>query len=72
VPELVGNGDTGWLVPAGDRQALVRAIDTVRTIPRERLAAIGAAGAARVRARHLAVGEIPKLVQLCSDALRQK
>jgi glycosyltransferase involved in cell wall biosynthesis len=69
VPELVEDGKTGWLVSAGDRNALVDAIGALRSTPRESLSAIGAAGAARVRARHLANIEIPKLIEFLSDSL---
>lgn len=52
IPELVLPGRTGWLVPAGDAQALAGAIDDLAAIPPEGLAAMGAAARARVLARH--------------------
>ena len=52
VPELVVPGETGWLVPAGDAAALADAMVALAATPPERLAAMGAAGRARVLARH--------------------
>ena len=51
IPELV-SVDCGWLVPAGDATALASAITTAAGTAPEALAAMGAAGAARVRAQH--------------------
>lgn len=52
MPELVLPGETGWLVPAGDVEALADALGAVAATPRERLAAMGAAGRARALQRH--------------------
>ena len=71
VPELVRDGLTGWLVPPGDSEALAAAIDAWRDTSSETLATIGAACAERVRARHLATSEIPKLIALCANSLGQ-
>ncbi|MCC5983927.1 MAG: glycosyltransferase [Rhodobacteraceae bacterium] len=51
IPELV-RADCGWLVPAGDAAALTHAIIAAAGTAPETLAAMGAAGAARVRAQH--------------------
>ncbi len=51
VPELV-TAETGWLVPAGDAEALAEAIRTLAATPAEELATKGAAARARVLARH--------------------
>lgn len=52
MPELVLPGETGWLVSAGDVEALAGALGAVAATPRERLAAMGAAGRARALQRH--------------------
>jgi glycosyltransferase involved in cell wall biosynthesis len=52
VPELVVPGETGWLVPAGDATALAYAMVAFAATPQGQLAAMGAAGRARVLARH--------------------
>lgn len=52
IPELVRPGDTGWLVPAGDVQALANAVAELAATPATRLEAMGQAGRARVLARH--------------------
>ncbi len=52
VPELVLAGETGWLVPAGDAEALAEALLAVAAAPRARLAAMGAAGRLRALRRH--------------------
>lgn len=52
VPELLREGREGWLVPAGDAEALAGAIRTLAATPPERLAEMGAAARQRVFARH--------------------
>ena len=61
IPELVRPGETGWLVPAGDVQALAEAVSALATTPTADLARIGAAGRVRVLARHDAAGEAARL-----------
>jgi glycogen(starch) synthase len=51
IPDKVVPGETGWLVPPGDADALANAIRQAATLPAERLRAMGAAGRARVIAR---------------------
>lgn len=63
LPELVTPG-TGWLVPAGDVQALADAIDTMADTPFEDLAQMGRAARARVLVRHDVDNEAAKLAQL--------
>lgn len=67
LPELVTR-DTGWLVPAGDAQALADAIIALAAMPRDRLAEMGAAGRARVLARHDADTEARRLLSLIEAA----
>lgn len=52
IPELIENGKTGWLVPAGDSEGLARVMELALDTPADRLAEMGRAGIVRVRARH--------------------
>jgi len=60
-PELVETGRTGWLVPAGDADALSSAIRQMAATPRRELAKMGAVARARVLARHDVDTEAAKL-----------
>ncbi len=51
-PELVLEGETGWLVPAGDPEALAGAIRKLAETPPETRAEMGRKGRARAIARH--------------------
>jgi glycosyltransferase involved in cell wall biosynthesis len=61
IPELVRDGRTGWLVAAGDIDALAAALRECLAAPAERLAAMGAAARAVVRERHDVDREAAKL-----------
>jgi glycosyltransferase involved in cell wall biosynthesis len=52
IPELVRPGENGWLFPAGDANALARAMEEVLTAPTESLAAMGLSGRRAVERRH--------------------
>jgi len=52
IPELVIDGGTGWLVPAGDVGALVDAMEACLRAPPEALDRLGQSGRERVRERH--------------------
>ncbi len=67
LPELV-TPETGWLVPAGDAEALAGAISTLAATPPERLAEMGRAARARVFARHDVDREAAKLALLIRKA----
>ncbi|MEO3477752.1 glycosyltransferase family 4 protein [Phaeobacter sp. CAU 1743] len=67
-PELVVEGQTGWLVPAGDAQGLVDAVAEIAKLPQERLAAMGTAGRARVLERHDSDREAEKLAALFQES----
>lgn len=64
IPELVESGTSGWLVPAGDVEALADAMQACLELPVEKLAEIGAVARGRVAARHDIKREVTKLAQL--------
>ncbi len=67
-PELVQEGRTGWLVPAGDPDALAEAIAQAAETPDEDLAKMGRTGRARVFERHDIDTEAAKLAGLFRSA----
>jgi glycosyltransferase involved in cell wall biosynthesis len=52
IPELVSPGEHGWLVPAGDVEALGDAMRTCLDAPGETLARMGETARERVLERH--------------------
>jgi glycosyltransferase involved in cell wall biosynthesis len=60
-PELVQDGVTGWLVPAGDDAALAGAIADLARMPHAARVQMGDAGRARILQRHDVDGEVAKL-----------
>lgn len=66
VPELLRAGREGWLVAAGDAEALAEAIRNLAETPPERLAAMGADARARALERHDIDREAAKLAALFS------
>ncbi|MCV2446835.1 glycosyltransferase [Paracoccus sp. DMF] len=64
IPELVRPGQEGWLVPAGDAEALAATMLEAAATPAERLVAMGAAARARVCARH-DIAESARLLAEC-------
>jgi colanic acid/amylovoran biosynthesis glycosyltransferase len=64
IPELVRDGDNGWLVAAGSVDELVAAIGAVSAADPDALAAMGRRGAQAVRTMHDLETEIGKLEQL--------
>lgn len=67
IPELVRHGETGWLFPAGDVDALAAALEACLAAPPEQLEAMGEAGHQRVLARHAVDTEAAKLAQLMRE-----
>ncbi len=63
IPELV-TPDCGWLVPAGDAQALATAIETLAATPQDVLTQMGQAARTRVLQRHSIDTEAAKLRDL--------
>lgn len=61
IPELVQDGKTGWLVPAGDVQALAVAMDALAKAPLSKLIKFGELGRIRVMERHDAGSEARRL-----------
>lgn len=68
IPELVRSGEDGWLVPAGDVEALQAAIEACLAAPEETLLRMGASARERVLARHSADNEAAKLLRLFAPA----
>lgn len=64
IPELVLDGETGWLVPAGDVERLAAALQRSLTATPEQLAHMGQLGRARVWERHDVDDAAAQLVQL--------
>ncbi len=61
IPELVQEGKTGWLVPAGLVDELATAMTDLAQTPKAEVAQLGHAGLERVRHRHDAAIEAGKL-----------
>ncbi len=61
IAELVEPGKSGWLVPAGDLEALLDALRVVLDAPLARLEEMGRSGRARVLQQHSTVAEVDKL-----------
>jgi len=51
-PELVAHGETGWVVPAGDAEALAEAIARTLALPEHVLVEMGRRGMAEVQNRY--------------------
>ena len=64
IPELVENGVSGWLVPAGSVDDLVEALRGVLKASPAMLTAMGRNGRRRVAANHSAAQEAGKLLEL--------
>ncbi len=70
VPELMQDGRTGWLVPAGDAQALAEAITELATTPDDKLRRMGTTGRGRVLMRHNIDVEAAKLAGMFAQRPR--
>lgn len=64
IPELVRPGETGWLVPAGDAQALAEAMRDLAAAPLDRLEEMGSHARARALERHNIDTEAERLASL--------
>jgi len=70
-PEIISDGETGWLVPARDTGALTEKLDQVLRLPREVAAAVGAAGRRRVLARNTPTEYLRRLDALYDAVSRE-
>ena len=70
IPELVRPGETGWLFPAGDVEALAETLEQVLATPVTVLEKMGKAGHQRVLERHSVDVEAGKLAQLFRNSQR--
>ncbi len=70
IPELVGPGEHGWLVPAGDVEALVEAMRACLDTPAPTLARMGEAARERVMARHDVDVEAAKVAMLFRESFK--
>ncbi len=64
IPELIHPGEHGWLVPAGDAEALTTAMQMCLDAPSDAIARMGDAARARVVERHDIDKEAGKLIEL--------
>ena len=69
IPELVRHGETGWLFPAGDVDALAAALEACLAASPAGLETMGEAGHQRVLARHAVDTEAAKLAQLMRQSM---
>jgi glycosyltransferase involved in cell wall biosynthesis len=69
IPELVRDGQNGWLVTAGNVEDLTTAMRSALLAPRERLAALGRRAARRARENHDTETEVAKLIALFRDSV---
>jgi colanic acid/amylovoran biosynthesis glycosyltransferase len=70
IPELVINGETGWLFPAGSEEKLLEAIRICLDTPHEALSAMGTSARARALKRHNINDQAEELTRLFRSALR--
>jgi colanic acid/amylovoran biosynthesis glycosyltransferase len=68
IPELVKHGKNGWLVPAGDIEALTQALKEVINAPIEQLEQMGKLGAIAVAQSH----DIQKEAQYLNELFQQQ
>ncbi len=66
IPELVRHGVDGWVVPAGDVDAVVQAIESCLRASADELSTMGRSARMRVRERHDVRREAAKLAELFS------
>ncbi len=71
IPELVDEG-CGWIIPAGDGEALVRVMREALTASPENLRDLGAEGRRRIEDRHDVDKEAEKLGALFEDVVKRR
>lgn len=72
LPELIEDGETGWLCPDRDVEALAAALDRVLSLPTSERAAVGRAGRARVESRHALDRYCKEIVSLLDRVSRDR
>src|SRR5579875_575972 len=72
IPELVVDGKTGWLFPAGSEADIVRAIRACLDAPIETLRAMGAAGRERALRLHRLQDQASTLSDLFTEAVAKR
>ncbi len=72
IPELVHSGEHGWLVPAGDVEALADAMQSCLDATDETLVRMGVAAQERALLRHSVNTEAVKLASLFETAISEK
>jgi colanic acid/amylovoran biosynthesis glycosyltransferase len=72
IPELISNGETGWLVPAGNVEQLVAAMIQMLDAPIDQLERMGRAGAERVARDHNVTTEAHKLLDLIDQTAQDE
>lgn len=68
LPELIEDGETGWLCAESDIESLAAAVDRVLSLPADERHTIGLAGRERVEARHALDEYCRALVRLLDEA----
>ena len=68
IGELVEQGESGWLLPPGEQQALTDALREALTTSAERLAEMGCQGRTCVLTRHHPVQQTDQLLDLLSNS----
>ena len=71
IPELVVDGENGWLVTPGSVAEILRALDTATAMSAESLQSLGQCAAQSVHALHDVTIEIGKLERLLQGAVRK-
>ncbi len=71
IPELVHDGENGWLIPAGDVNAVAAGLERVLATPLDQIAAMGERAHQRAVERHSIDTEAAKLAVLIKRGQRQ-
>jgi colanic acid/amylovoran biosynthesis glycosyltransferase len=69
IPELINSGELGWLIPAGDSEALTSVMQACLDTPFDTIAQMGDAAHARALERHDVDKEVAKLIELFKIAV---
>nr|WP_111299595.1 glycosyltransferase family 4 protein [Paracoccus saliphilus] len=70
IPELMLDGQTGWLIPAGSVQDLARALEKAAATPGPQLSAMGLAARERALDRHNIASQAARLADLFRAAVK--